>query len=87
VFQLQLEESFFHGLPESVQKTVEFVVERVTSACIKQICNTLIPELKERGMAEFKSAVAQEIKNGTKKDTEVTSQLVLGFNTVQLESR
>ncbi|KAK3907881.1 Codanin-1 [Frankliniella fusca] len=55
--ELKLEDSFFHGLPASVHRTVEFVVERVTSSCVKYICNVWLPGLKQQGVLKLQDKI------------------------------
>ncbi|CAG9831361.1 unnamed protein product [Diabrotica balteata] len=43
----QIEEAFFNGQPESLRKTIEFVSERLASACVKHMCNTIVPPFKK----------------------------------------
>ncbi|KAG5895355.1 hypothetical protein JTB14_003152 [Gonioctena quinquepunctata] len=50
----QLEEAFFNGQPGSVRKTVEFVSERIASACVKHICNSLVPASKKIALQDLK---------------------------------
>lgn len=57
ICQLKLEDSFFHGLPASVHRTVEFVVERVTSSCVKHICNVWLPGLKQKGLNNLQEKI------------------------------
>ncbi|XP_017786758.1 PREDICTED: codanin-1 [Nicrophorus vespilloides] len=52
--KLQLEEAFLNTQPVSMRKTVEFVSERVASACVKTVCNVIIPKYKEIAMEELK---------------------------------
>lgn len=51
---MQLEEAFFNGQPVSIRKTVDFVSERISSACVKNICNKIVPEFKKESVREFK---------------------------------
>lgn len=50
---MQLEEAFFSGQPASIRKTVEFVSERIASACVKHICHDIVPEFKRKSMKEL----------------------------------
>jgi len=54
LWQLQLEEAFFHGQPASTRKTVDFVSERVASTCVKHICNTLLASSREANLNSFR---------------------------------
>lgn len=45
--ELQLEESFLSGQASSFRSTIDFVTERVASACIKHICSVVIAPCKE----------------------------------------
>lgn len=38
----------------SIRKTVEFISERVASACVKQICNEIVPPYKKKVLADLK---------------------------------
>lgn len=51
--QQQLEEAFFSAQPVSVRKTVEFVSERIASACVKYICHDLVPQFKQKSLEEL----------------------------------
>ncbi|XP_076642378.1 codanin-1 like protein dlt [Halictus rubicundus] len=51
--ELKLEKAFFHGQPASTWKTIDFVSERVASACVKHICNTLLMTSREANMSAF----------------------------------
>ncbi|KAJ8956313.1 hypothetical protein NQ318_015050 [Aromia moschata] len=53
----QLEEAFLNGQPVSVRKTVEFVSERVASACVKHVCG-LVPSFKKTSLEEFRKFLA-----------------------------
>ncbi|CAG9858165.1 unnamed protein product [Phyllotreta striolata] len=64
----QLEEAFFNNQPESVKKTVEFVSERVSSTCIKHICNTIVPSCKKTAFNEFRDFVNSQLTYGTSMD-------------------
>lgn len=55
--ELQLEEAFFHGQPASTRKTVDFVSERVASACVKHICNTLLMSFRETNLNNFRKVL------------------------------
>jgi len=70
--QLRLEDSFFHGLPASVLRTVEFVVERVTSSCVKHICNVWLPALKQKGVYQLQERIkSYQTEIGLEKDPSV----------------
>lgn len=56
----QLEEAFFNGHPASMKKTVDFVIERITSSCIKHICYTLVPEFKENLRKSIRTSAEKE---------------------------
>nr|XP_023021263.1 codanin-1 [Leptinotarsa decemlineata] len=58
-----LEEAFFNGQPSSVRKTVEFVSERVASACVKHICHSIVPAAKKAALQELKSFLESERKD------------------------
>ncbi|KAK0167111.1 hypothetical protein PV327_004553 [Microctonus hyperodae] len=62
--ELQLEDAFFHGHPRSVRRTVDFVVERIVSSCVKFICRTIIPPVKEKSFEVMKTLQ----KNDEKRD-------------------
>ncbi|XP_018572391.1 codanin-1 [Anoplophora glabripennis] len=51
----QLEEAFFNGQPLSLRKTVEFVSERVASACVKHICSTIVPSFKKTAVENVRN--------------------------------
>ncbi|KAK0089388.1 hypothetical protein PV325_007546 [Microctonus aethiopoides] len=53
--ELQLEDAFFHGHPRSVRRTVDFVVERIVSSCVKFMCRTIIPHVKEKSYELMKT--------------------------------
>nr|XP_012154190.1 PREDICTED: codanin-1 isoform X2 [Megachile rotundata] len=58
--ELQLEEAFFHGQPASTRKTVDFVSERVASACVKHICNTLLMSSRETNLNNFRKILKKK---------------------------
>ncbi|XP_050501574.1 codanin-1 isoform X2 [Diabrotica virgifera virgifera] len=61
----QIEEAFFNGQPESLRKTVEFVSERLASACVKHICNAIVPPFKKDAslyIKEFLDTQKKEIQ-------------------------
>ncbi|XP_043290102.1 codanin-1 [Venturia canescens] len=60
--QMQIEEAFWHGQPSSVRKTVDFIVEKVASSCVKYICNTIIPLLKQKNIQHFIKSKKIDIK-------------------------
>ncbi|XP_066998513.2 codanin-1 [Anabrus simplex] len=62
--ELQLEESFLHGQPGSTRRTMEFVAERVASSCVKHLCNTELPRIKEEAL----SKVQELVKSGSSKE-------------------
>ncbi|XP_018323573.1 codanin-1 [Agrilus planipennis] len=61
--QYQLEEAFFNGQPASVRKTVEFVSERVASACVKQICYEIVPEFKRKAQEDLKDILLKFVND------------------------
>ncbi|XP_069684614.1 codanin-1 isoform X2 [Periplaneta americana] len=63
--ELLLEESFFHGQPASTRKTVEYIAERVASCCVKHICNTLLPRVKQQGSANVEKLLSARINTDT----------------------
>lgn len=62
VLQFQLEESFLSGQASSFRSTIEFVIDRIASACIKHICSNVIAPYKENILAEFEIFQAQTNK-------------------------
>lgn len=58
LLQQQLEEAFFNGQPLSLRKTVEFVSERVASACVKHICSAVVPPFKKSALENLRSVLA-----------------------------
>lgn len=62
LLQLQLEESFLSGQASSFRSTIEFVIERIASACIKYICSDVIAPYKEYIVAELEILQAQTNK-------------------------
>ena len=84
---MQLEESFFHGQAASVRKTVEFVAERVASCCVKHICSTILPSIKQEGSAEVAKLTSKIIEGNEKDDRaivemEIEHQKVVVFSIV-----
>nr|CAH7739000.1 unnamed protein product [Callosobruchus chinensis] len=53
-FEQQLEESFLNTQPISMRKTIEFVSERIASACIKHICSEVVPSYKRQALESLK---------------------------------
>ncbi|KAJ8916530.1 hypothetical protein NQ315_000172 [Exocentrus adspersus] len=53
----QLEEAFFNGQPLSLRRTVEFVSERVASACVKHICGCLVPDFKKSALETLRGSL------------------------------
>lgn len=72
--QLQLEEAFFHGQPASTRKTVDFVSERVASACVKHICNTLLTTSRETNLNAFRNILRK--KQSEKQSEKLEEQLL-----------
>ncbi|PSN51778.1 hypothetical protein C0J52_05271 [Blattella germanica] len=68
--ELQLEESFFHAHAASLRKTVEFVAERVASCCVKHVCNTLLPTVKQEGTLEIAKLCSEMLKNENEEEDE-----------------
>lgn len=57
----------------SVRKTIEFVSERVASACVKHICAELVPDFKKQCLKEFQMELkSKDIKFDTDADYETT---------------
>lgn len=65
--KIQLEEAFFNGQPVSIRKTVDFISERVASACVKYICNTVVSNFKKGAIKEFKAKLGLERKDDARK--------------------
>lgn len=59
-----MEDAFFNGQPVSVRKTVEFVSERVASACVKQICHDVVPDFKQTSLKELDNMLKVLHENG-----------------------
>ncbi|CAG9815027.1 unnamed protein product [Phaedon cochleariae] len=59
-----LEDAFFNGQPASLRKTVEFVSERIASACVKHICNDIVPSSKKNALDELKVFLESWINDG-----------------------
>jgi len=72
LWQLQLEEAFFHGQPASTRKTVDFVSERVASTCVKHICNTLLTSSREANLNSFRKILKHK---HIEKDSDEQSEL------------
>lgn len=53
----QLEEAFFNIQPVSIRKTVDFISERVASACVKEICYEVVPVYKTDTMLDFRESI------------------------------
>lgn len=73
--ELQLEEAFFHGQPASTRKTVDFVSERVASACVKHICNTMLASSREVNLDSFRKILKQKDVNRNAQSEPSTSFL------------
>ncbi|XP_054259252.1 protein disks lost [Macrosteles quadrilineatus] len=68
--EMQLEECFLNGQSTSFRSTVEMIVDRVSSCCIKHICSHVIAPAKDK----FSQAINQrkeEFKSTSKKQMEV----------------
>ncbi|XP_075222663.1 codanin-1 like protein dlt [Lycorma delicatula] len=92
--ELQLEENFFMGQPDSLRRTVDFVAERVASACIKHICSDVIVNLKNEVLKVkikrnkvvdlfpyiemYHKSVEEEIKRGKNQRLNVALSALLG---------
>lgn len=63
VLQQQLEEALFSAQPGSVRKTIEFVSERIASACVKHICHDIVPEFKQRSLEELEGIFKESGEN------------------------
>lgn len=50
-----MEDAFFHNQPSSTKKTIDLITERVASACVKYICNNLVPNAKKQSVETFKN--------------------------------
>ncbi|XP_011312307.1 codanin-1 isoform X2 [Fopius arisanus] len=61
--QLQQEDAFFHGQPDSVKKTVDFVAERIASNAVKHICRELIPSIKRKHFTVLRKAAVETMKS------------------------
>lgn len=59
---MQIEEAFWHGQPSSVKKTVDFIVDRIASGCVKHICNTIIPSTKEKIIKNYVKSKENDFK-------------------------
>ncbi|KAF1534168.1 Codanin-1, partial [Eudyptula minor] len=73
--QVELEQAFFHNQPPSLQRTVEFVAERVGSNCVKHIKATLVAELVQRAEVMLQDKVKEEDANHDKLLEEVCVHL------------
>ncbi|NXX22332.1 CDAN1 protein, partial [Podargus strigoides] len=73
--QVELEQAFFHNQPPSLQRTVEFVAERVGSNCVKHIKATLVAELVRRAEVMLQGKVKEEDANHDKLLEEVCAHL------------
>ncbi|XP_076278594.1 codanin-1-like [Lasioglossum baleicum] len=58
--ELKLEKAFFHGQPASTWKTIDFISERVASACVKHICNTLLTTSREASISAFEKILKKK---------------------------
>jgi len=78
VLQLQLEESFFHGQPASTRKSVEYVAERVTSCCVKHMCNKLLTSIKQQGTADVAQLISASdvVTSATNSESEAPMKLL-----------
>uniref|UniRef100_A0A1B6CCG1 Codanin-1 C-terminal domain-containing protein n=1 Tax=Clastoptera arizonana TaxID=38151 RepID=A0A1B6CCG1_9HEMI len=61
--ELKLEDSFLKGQVASFQNTIEFVKDRVASACIKYICSIIILKRKQEALAKFESFYKTDMIN------------------------
>ncbi|XP_015123289.1 codanin-1 [Diachasma alloeum] len=86
--QLQQEDVFFHGQPDSVKKTVDFVSERIASNSVKQICRESIPSIKLKHFNMFRKLAVEKIKNtpdfDMRKEKQVYQQFMNSENSPDL---
>lgn len=72
---MQLQEAFFNSQSVSVRKTIEFISERVASACVKHVCAELVPGFKKRRLAEFQSKL-KSMRTDYESDSEYEAVMV-----------
>jgi len=85
LWQLQLEEAFFHGQPASTRKTVDFVSERVASTCVKHICNTLLTSSREVNLNSFRKILKHKrIEKDSDEQSELSKNYFNEFKVISL---
>ena len=61
-FQKRMEDAFFRSHSRSLQRSVEFVVERITSNCVKDFRTNLIPDVIREVNLEVKGHLISLVK-------------------------
>ncbi|KAG8229703.1 hypothetical protein J437_LFUL009828 [Ladona fulva] len=72
--EMKLEENFFSNQPASLRRTVEFVSDRIASACVRHICSQLLPKALSQGLEKVHESVLEKMQTKTSDRSSAKSQ-------------